>query len=438
MNDLGWPLLTSADKDAILLGVESGGCLGGPFHVELHPTDRCTTRCFFCSTRWRREKAELPLATIVALGRQMKEAGTRSILLSGGGEPLAHRETEAMLETLAATGIPLAGVTTNGVGLTPAVRSILRQARCGQVIISLNCADEAEYVEMMKVGPRVFQRVLDHARALVEERGHKRLPKLVLQFLVYKKNFRTIPAMYARARELKADGIMFNGLAYLPADQQMTREGTREMLGHFDAVLREDGYRRILGIHSFEQDFAAGITAIERRMGEEHTAKGPLRRAAGFILRPGYSLGEKLEHREKMKRRGAVQAFLGTRRDPCIRPWYGVTVRSDGAVPVCCVRQHVLMGSVHEQTLGEIWRGEAFTRYREQMRKLIVAGDGYKKDSADDLLSAACQFDSVGIRRCPFRSFYYREDLAFLERLEKFVGPTEGNRPQATGGRENP
>jgi hypothetical protein len=161
-------------------------------------------------------------------------------------------------------------------------------------------------------------------------------------------------------------------------------------------------------------------------MGDEHSAKGALRRAMELLRRPGYSLGEKLEHRKKMKRRGAVQAFLGTRRDPCIRPWYGVTVRSDGRVPVCCVRQHVLMGSVHDQTLDGIWRGESFTRYRTQMRKLIRAGDGYAKDPADDLLSTACQFDSVGIRRCPFRSFYYREDLPFLRRLEKLVGPTEG------------
>ena len=424
MNDLGWPLLTAADKDAILKGVRTGECYGGPYHVELHPTDRCTTRCFFCSTRWRREKAELPLETIAALGKQMKEAGTRSILLSGGGEPLAHRQTEAMLESLAATGIPLAGVTTNGVGLTGPVRSILRQARCGQVIVSLNCADEPEYVEMMKVGPRVFHRVLDHARALVENRGRKRSPKLILQFLVYKKNFRTIPAMYARARGLKADGIMFNGLAYLPAEQQMTREETVEMLALFEGVLREDGYRRILGVHSFEQDFAEGITAIERRMGDEHSAKGVLRRGVELLRRPGYSLREKLEHRQKMKRRGEVQAFLGTRRDPCIRPWYGLTIRSDGQVPVCCVRQHVLMGSVHEHTLAEIWRGESFTRYRAQMRKLILAGDGYRKDPADDLLASSCQFDSVGIRRCPFRSFYYREDLDFLGRVGQLVGPT--------------
>jgi MoaA/NifB/PqqE/SkfB family radical SAM enzyme len=426
MNDLGWPLVTSADKDAILLGVESGGCFGGPYHVELHPTDRCTTRCFFCSTRWRRERAELPLETIAALGRQMQEAGTRSILLSGGGEPLAHRKTEAMLEILAATGIPLCDVTTNGVGLTAPVRALLREARCGQVIISLNCGTEAEYTAMMQVGPRVFHRVLDHARALVAERGRRKTPKLVLQFLVYKKNYRTIPAMYARARELKADGVVFNGLAYLPKEMQMDRAETREMLDLFDGVLREDEYRRILGICSFEQDFAEGICAIERRMGDERSSRGAFRRAADFLLRPGYTLGEKLEHRGRMKRRAEVTALLGRHRDPCIRPWYGLTVRSDGAVPVCCVRQHVLMGSVHEQTLGEIWRGEAFGLYRAQMRRVLLEGDGSQRNAADDLVSVACCSDSRGIQRCPFRSFYYRDDLPFFRRLEKMVGLTEG------------
>jgi len=422
MSDLGWNLLRAADKDAILRGIRERKSFGGPYHVEIHPTDRCTTRCFFCSTRWRREKAELDLETIARFGREMKEAGTRSILLSGGGEPLAHRQAEAVLETLAATSIPLCNLTTNGVGLTAPVRRLLGDLQCGQVIISLNCADEAAYVEMMKVGSRVFHRVLDHARALVEERGRRRRPRLVLQFLVYRRNFRSIPAMYARARELKADGILFNGLAYLPKELQMTATETQEMLGLFEGVLREDEYRRILGIHSFEQDFAEGIGAIERRMGEDRAGRGALRRTADFFMRPGYSLGEKLEHRRTMKTRGAVQAYLGTFRDPCIRPWYGLTVRSDGAVPVCCVRQHVLMGSVHEQSLKQIWEGESFRRYREQMRRVIASGETYKKDPKDDLISTTCCFDSRGIGRCPFRSFYYRNDLRFISRLDALVG----------------
>jgi hypothetical protein len=40
-------------------------------------------------------------------------------------------------------------------------------------------------------------------------------PKLILQFLVYKGNYWTIPDMYRLARTLKADGILFNGLSYL-------------------------------------------------------------------------------------------------------------------------------------------------------------------------------------------------------------------------------
>ena len=126
-----------------------------------------------------------------------------------------------------------------------------------------------------------------------------------------------------------------------------------------------------------------------------------------------------------MKRRGAANAYLGTHRDPCIRPWYGLTVRSDGAVPVCCVRQHLLMGSVHDHSLEAIWEGESFQRYREQMRRLITAGEDYVKDPKDDLLSASCCFDSRGIGRCPFRSFYYREDLPFISRLESLVGPAK-------------
>jgi hypothetical protein len=37
MNDYGWSHLTRSDKAAILRGVGTGDCFGGPYHVEIQP-----------------------------------------------------------------------------------------------------------------------------------------------------------------------------------------------------------------------------------------------------------------------------------------------------------------------------------------------------------------------------------------------------------------
>src|SRR5512146_3176021 len=113
MSDLGWKYLTESDKAAILRGIAEGRAFGGPYHVEIHPADRCNIDCFFCSTAPLRGTDELPLTRFEELLRELKEAGTRSVRLSGGGEPLFHRQTKKYLRTIAEIGLPIENVTTN-------------------------------------------------------------------------------------------------------------------------------------------------------------------------------------------------------------------------------------------------------------------------------------------------------------------------------------
>ncbi len=285
INDIGWNLLNEKDKEEILKAILEGVYIRGPFHIEIHPTDRCTTRCFFCSTRWRREKNELDISTISSIAKQMKELDVKTILLSGGGEPLAHREKEKMLEILGETGIQLFNVTTNGVGLSKIVRNILINLNCQQVIVSLNCGTEGTYKKMMQVGSKTFYHILENIKALVEERGKKGFPKLIIQFLVYKKNYNTIINMFNLAKDLKADAIIFNGLSFLDDKLKMKKEETEEMLRQFKEILKVDEYRRILGIYSFEQDICEGILKIEREIGDERSSKSYAKKFWTFYLK---------------------------------------------------------------------------------------------------------------------------------------------------------
>ncbi|HEY4594354.1 MAG TPA: hypothetical protein VIJ61_18180, partial [Thermoanaerobaculia bacterium] len=86
MSELGWKYLTPEDKRSILQGIADGVAHGGPYHVEIHPADRCNIDCFFCSTAAIRGTDELPLSRIEELILECKEAGTRSVRLAGGGE----------------------------------------------------------------------------------------------------------------------------------------------------------------------------------------------------------------------------------------------------------------------------------------------------------------------------------------------------------------
>src|SRR5260370_40732093 len=113
MSDLGWQYLTADDKATILRGIRDGVAYGGPYHVNIYPSGRCTIDGFFCSTASLRGNDELPLVRIEELIAEMQEAGTRSIRFAGGGEPLFHRKTKDLLRMIGRSGIPIENITTH-------------------------------------------------------------------------------------------------------------------------------------------------------------------------------------------------------------------------------------------------------------------------------------------------------------------------------------
>lgn len=435
MGELGWQFLEAVHKRAILRGIEDGEVYGGPYHLELHPTDRCNLRCCFCATRSLRAGRELDFATIRSLVEEMRRAGTLSVCLSGGGEPLVHSRILDILDLLAEAGIRLSNLTTNGLCLRPEVAARLLDARCDQLRISLNCGNETDYARMMETTPGAFHRVVGNVRGLLAERARRGLsrPEVIVQFLPYKANFRSIPEMVALAAGLGGvDGIVFNGLAYLGEDGKMTPAETAEMLQLFEKVLRVDEYRRIRGICSLEQDITAGIFAIEGRLGAERARRPLARRLFDLARRRDFSLGEKWRHHWRMRRRARVQAMLQTGDDPCVQPWYTLTVRADGSVPLCCVLQGSGSESLEDRSLAEIWNGERMSRLRRQMRRVIAEGLDWRFDPERDTeVRSMCSCAHPRASRCHIRSFYYCEDLPFFRALRETAGGLRGPDCQA-------
>src|SRR5205085_6432559 len=285
MSELGWKYLTNEDKATILRGVRDGVAYGGPYHVEIHPADRCNIDCFFCSTAALRGTDELPLTRLEELIGELKAAGTRSIRLAGGGEPLFHRKTKDFLAALVGSGLPIENITTNAVLLGEEIATLLVKGDCDQVTVSLNTGDAETYASMMQTPARNFERVLKNVRNLIAERRRQKrdTPKVNLQFLVWKQNYRSIPQMYALARELDVDTIFFNGLSFLTPEQKMSEDETREMMRLYEGVVREDEYRRIAIVNSFEQDIRPQVDEMNARPDAVRRQKGTGARLSPLI-----------------------------------------------------------------------------------------------------------------------------------------------------------
>jgi MoaA/NifB/PqqE/SkfB family radical SAM enzyme len=421
MSGLGWHHLTRTDKEQILSGLETGGVLGGPYHVELHPTNRCNVNCFFCATRSIRRPDELSMETLERLIGEMKQLGTRSVGLNGGGEPLFHRQARRLLERLREAKLPIANLTTNGVLLTPPIQRLLVSGFCDQLVISLNAANEAEYARIMGMPRRVYGVVLDNVRSLLAARGRWSLkPRIMLHFPVWKENYRTLPGMYARAAELGVDRIIFSGLSFLQPDQRMTPEETAEMMDLYEEILREDEYRRIDTIFSMEQDLAPEVARVSARIGVERDRLPRWKRLTRLALRPDFTLRQKWRHYRRARRRAAALERLGTHADACLIPWYAMVVKGNGAVPVCCVIQGNELGSIHESPLAAIWNGPAFQETRHQTRRIVAEGPDWQfNGQTDTRISPVCGVNKG--RGCFMRTFYYWTDEAFVSRLDHTI-----------------
>jgi len=417
MTDMGWKYLTAADKAAVLRGVARGVAEGGPFHVEIYPADRCNIDCFFCSTAAIRGTDELPMQRIEELIDELKRAGTRAIRLSGGGEPLFHRSVKPMLERMAASGIPLENITTNAVLLNEDIAKILVRC-CDQVTVSLNTADAESYATMMKTPARNFDRVLQNIRTLVRVRREsgRAKPRIQLQFLVWKENFRTVPRMYELARELEVDTILFNGLSWLRPDQEMNDDEIRELLGLYEQVVRKDEFRFIRNIENYERDISVELDAMIRRVAAERNDVSLMQKALRFIRREG-SLREKIAHMMKIRRHVKADRAVEGFDESCVIGWYSMVIRSDGTIGPCCVLQGKPLGNIFKQSVDEIWNGEAYRDFRGELSRIMAEGEQWKAAGNEKVVDSICAAKSGS--RCPMRSYYFIRDVPFVKELDR-------------------
>lgn len=431
MGNWGWSQLGKADKNSILDGVRNGCCYKGPFHLELQPTGRCNLDCFFCGTRNTRRDADLDVKLARSVLRQFRNLGGRFITLNGGGEPLFNYGVAELMEMIIEEGCGIDNLTTNGVLLDDAIADCLTVLQCRQVIVSLNAGNAADYSRMMQASDKLFHQVCTNIERLVDMKRRRRtiVPKIIIQFLVYKNNFNSVPEMYALGTRLGADAMIFNTITNLPAGLTMDEACLIETVRLFAEILQEDHFRRIGAIHSFDKDLHDMITH----------AYGPNRYSLRGWMR-AYSKAFHLLTEYKSDLEGCLALFwvrsFGRSRfqalqsicDCCLAPWHTLTMRADGTVPVCCVLHDITIANLRDYSLKEIWFGPPMSRIRGEIRRTLVEGERWKfEPDTDNHIQPMCAMNCDIDSRCRFRSDFFCQDYPFLRKLHSTITHIRGS-----------
>lgn len=395
----GWAEVTRERKREIIDAIVANKATRGPVHAELDLTDRCNVACYFCNQQDLRTKESIPLPKLQSLVDELADSGLKSVRLSGGGDPLFHRDVVGLLDHLAARGVVVDNLTTNGVALTEEVARRLVDNRAREVIISLNAVDREDYTRMLQVKPALFDKVLENVTRLMAIRGEASHPGVVVQFLVDRKNLERAPEMYDLGRRLGTDRIAINAVLEIPRE----RIDESLLLDDGDIDRAEPVLRELL-----RRDAGAGLLQID------------------FAI-PGWN-----ERLDALRAELSVPQENGLPTAPsfrddnggCFFAWYTAAITGNGDIRPCCLLLNPdvkALGNIHETaTFAEQWNGPAFTTMRTEMREVLMMKNRvhYSKRKFQ-VLEEPC----VTRGRCWLKNMYFRGDDSFYaelgERLEE-------------------
>lgn len=323
-------VLRPADLPQLARDIRCGQVGHEPYYLELHLTDRCNSRCYFCNQQSRRRgaAAELALADVKRLVSRMARAGLRAVRLSGGGEPSLHPQVLNVLQLIRGLGVTLARFDTNGILLTPSLSHQLVQSGLKQLHLSLQAPTPDTWAAVSKRRASDFHRVIENLRQFIRTDR-------------------------ARRTDIYASFIM----------DQVTLDQVDAMIG-----LCKDlaiGYAiHELNSHTYAEDFlSAGLPRMKERIArleDPHFFE--------YAPSPNDPPDASSFHERGRKRAGLESA--------CLAPWVGVLIRPCGDVYLCCAltgTRHIL-GNIFAQDLKDIWHGAAFERVRQEAKHLFFRG----------------------------------------------------------------
>ncbi len=391
----GWAEVSRERKREIIEAIASNRATRGPVHAELDLTDRCNVACYFCNQQDLRTKESIPLPKLTELIDELVEGGLKSVRLSGGGDPLFHRDVLPTLDHLAKRGVIVDNLTTNGVALNNEVAKRLVENKAREVIFSLNAVDAPDYARMLQVKPALFDKVLENVRNLVAVRGDSIYPSIVVQFLIDKGNVTRLVEMYDLGRSLGVDRVAINAVLEIPLeriDQNiLLTKDDREIA----EPLVEEILRRDLGVGILQIDFAVQgwnemLDAVRRRVDS-----------------PAYNMYP-------------IAPSFKQENGGCFFAWYTAAITGNGDIRPCCLLLNPTvkpLGNIHDgQTFQQHWNGPAFTKMRDEMREVLLTKHKTPySPQRFEIIKEPCVTDGL----CWLKNMYFRGDEQFYAELDE-------------------
>jgi MoaA/NifB/PqqE/SkfB family radical SAM enzyme len=307
-----------------------------PVCLYLETTNRCNLLCTTCPRTFVELEPPADMSWELFTSIVDQVPNLQRAVLHGVGEPMLVKNLPKMVRYLKDRGTYVL-FNTNGTVLNQKNGRALIDVGLDELRVSLDAANAKTYLAVR--GVDFFNRILKNVRAfreLQEREGHDK-PRVSAWLTGLKETIIELPAFVRLAAEIGVKEVYLQRLVYF--------ENDAIGLARPDQALYEQMTRE-------ESAYLEEATALALELGVTFSA-------SGAASEPGMSL-----KRESNESPWSL----------CRRPWSVMYFTANGRALPCCIApfaqrgyENYTLGDATQQTLRDIWSGEAYVSFREAL-----------------------------------------------------------------------
>lgn len=222
-----------------------------PVCVRIKPTNRCCHNCYFCVYNYDFSKMhenvyrsdEISLTKMFEILEDLSEMGVKAVTYSGGGEPLFHRDIEAILQKTLDCNLDLS-MLTNGQGLTMNISEKMVHAKW--IRISMDYWNEKIFSKTRRINEKFFNTIVENIKGFA---AINKNCDLGINYIITKENYDTLIEASEFMLSLGVNNIRFSPLwvpnfyEYHCGIEKIVQQQLKEIYHNYSKDIIYDSYK---------------------------------------------------------------------------------------------------------------------------------------------------------------------------------------------------
>lgn len=306
-----------------------------PEKIQIYPTNICGLNCIFCAQRNENYgyENELSKERWMKLIEEIGGMEVNRVLISGGGEPLARTDvTLDMMEKIKDYNCE-GRLITNGVQMDEQICQRIIDMEWDSIIFSVD-GPNAKIHDKLRGRDGAFEKTIENIELLQRLKGdHK--PEVEINFVLTRKNYKTLPEMIILCKDLNIKHINFEPLT---------------LNNEFDKKLKLKKSERKIFVNKI-------IPAAKSESNKNISTN--LRDLEKIKIEKAGEMGDEIKKNVNDEH---TNSLLDA---PCYEPWLWPKIEANGDVWPCstCPTDE----NVREKSFRDIWHGDKFKEFRKNI-----------------------------------------------------------------------